>query len=578
MDQKFDPLTDDSLDLDQSMDSSIRDFHTLPVNPEFVDYVMFFPCTLAKYFSRLTRTFGLYFVLSVVAVYGVNQGIGEGWGFFAMRYLLSDTESTMHKGLGLSSDRMQVVSGVGNIPWQLKSMYGVLSDTLPISGLHLSPYIGIAGFSGVFSTLSFAFSPGLGIAIVTILLIMFNYSIASPDVMIDASVAKRCRERPKYAADLQTLCWGSLGIGQIFAGCSSGILYEWFGSRVLLGLCVIPALAVLVPAWRRWLPEERDKPPYRKCSNIQPLKDAINNGKQGVMIKMALFVCAISLTMGGFASIVSDNSVICIFSILIAVVVCYVIHYYESKINPVLAQVTIYIFLQGAMQPYSEVIYYWSKETPENCNGVYGERNIFFVIGTALYNRYFSSWPYRKIFAMTQLALVFVNLMYVLKNEFNCFFFLGISDKAFMLGEEVISPLISRFNTMPVFILAAKLCPPKMEATLFAMTMGLSNFGSVIGGYVGVGLLEVFGGVRAPEFHNIELLVLTRSLTRLLPILLIPYLVPLGRPSDSLESSDKMPNSEILYTDDVHVRLHGNMDEPQCDMDDDGTELTTINL
>lgn len=155
---------------------------------------------------------------------------------------------------------------------------------------------------------------------------------------------------------------------------------------------------------------------------------------------------------------------------------------------------------------------------------------------------------------------------------------LGISDKAFMLGEEVISPLISRFNTMPVFILAAKLCPPKMEATLFAMTMGLSNFGSVIGGYVGVGLLEVFGGVRAPEFHNIELLVLTRSLTRLLPILLIPYLVPLGRPSDSLESSDKMPNSEILYTDDVHVRLHGNMDESQCDMDDDGTELTTINL
>lgn len=123
------------------------------------------------------------------------------------------------------------------------------------------------------------------------------------------------------------------------------------------------------------------------------------------------------------------------------------------------------------MQPYSEVIYYWSKETPENCNGVYGERpcfspklcmvsklnfhsfftikilyltffltkkiffhiihswfgvlgNIFFVIGTALYNRYFSSWPYRKIFAMTQLALVFVNLMYVLKNEFNCFFLL----------------------------------------------------------------------------------------------------------------------------------------------------------
>jgi len=36
---------------------------------------------------------------------------------------------------------------------------------------------------------------------------------------------------------------------------------------------------------------------------------------------------------------------------------------------------------------------------------------VFFVLGTALYNRFFSSWSYRKLWTSTQILLVFVNLM-----------------------------------------------------------------------------------------------------------------------------------------------------------------------
>ena len=41
---------------------------------------------------------------------------------------------------------------------------------------------------------------------------------------------------------------------------------------------------------------------------------------------------------------------------------------------------------------------------------------------------------------------------------------------------------------MPVLVLAAKLCPPGMEATLFATLMSISNAGSVTGSLVGAGL------------------------------------------------------------------------------------------
>uniref|UniRef100_A0A7S4ERM5 Uncharacterized protein n=1 Tax=Chrysotila carterae TaxID=13221 RepID=A0A7S4ERM5_CHRCT len=63
--------------------------------------------------------------------------------------------------------------------------------------------------------------------------------------------------------------------------------------------------------------------------------------------------------------------------------------------------------------------------------------------------------------------------------------------------------------------------------------MGLSNFGYDAGQYLGAEMLEIFGGVHAPDFENLELYVLIRTLMRLLPLALIPFLVPPGSPNSS---------------------------------------------
>lgn len=39
----------------------------------------------------------------------------------------------------------------------------------------------------------------------------------------------------------------------------------------------------------------------------------------------------------------------------------------------------------------------------------------------------------------------------------------GVSDKVFVLGQELIGPIVSRLATMPVFVLAAQLCPDNVE-------------------------------------------------------------------------------------------------------------------
>eukprot|EP00966_Prymnesium_polylepis_P109919 2543201-Prymnesium_polylepis.2 len=63
--------------------------------------------------------------------------------------------------------------------------------------------------------------------------------------------------------------------------------------------------------------------------------------------------------------------------------------------------------------------------------------------------------------------------------------------------------------------------------------MGLSNFGSAAGEYLGSGLLYAYGGVRKPGFEHLGAYVATRSAMRVLPALLVPCLVPRGTPADT---------------------------------------------
>jgi len=156
---------------------------------------------------------------------------------------------------------------------------------------------------------------------------------------------------------------------------------------------------------------------------------------------------------------------------------------------------------------------------------------LFLVFGTVIYQKFFSSWSYRTIFAFSQVLLVVINLLdllWVTRTNVK----MGIPDKLFLFGEDLLGPIVRRLSEMPMLILAAKICPSGVEATLFALIMGLSNFGATIGQYLGAALLQMLGGVEAPDFQNLWLYVLIRSLCRFAPIFLIKFMVPKGSPND----------------------------------------------
>jgi hypothetical protein len=231
-------------------------------------------------FTRMIQAHGWRYVALIFCVYGINQGAGEGWLFFAQQYWLTDPprdvsssldvslrNGTVPKsfGLGLSPARYAEIDAVTNIPWQIKALYGVASDVVPVFGYHKMPYMTLASLLGLLAFIMLSMSP-LALSAVgsAFLLLLANLSIASPDVMIDGSIAEKSSATPFHAADLQSFCWMSFGMVKILSLLIAPIVFESFGARALFGLCAFTALAVVLPSLFNWLGEVPDKEPMRE--------------------------------------------------------------------------------------------------------------------------------------------------------------------------------------------------------------------------------------------------------------------------------------------------------------------------
>ena len=144
---------------------------------------------LATWSTRLQEAFGLRYLCMLVAQYGFNQGIGNKLVDMAQKYYLLE-------GLGLSSSQAGLIQAAAVIPWQLKSLFGLISDAFPIGGFRRAPYVTIAGVAGVASALLLAALPvdSVTTQLAAVLLIVYNLNVAMSDVMIDATIAERSKE------------------------------------------------------------------------------------------------------------------------------------------------------------------------------------------------------------------------------------------------------------------------------------------------------------------------------------------------------------------------------------------------
>ncbi|CAI5465123.1 unnamed protein product [Closterium sp. Yama58-4] len=141
------------------------------------------------------------------------------------------------------------------------------------------------------------------------------------------------------------------------------------------------------------------------------------------------------------------------------------------------------------------------------------------MLGTLLYNTRLKYVPIRRIFMWVHISMALCTIAdTLLTSRLNLR--LGIPDTVFLLGSAAVSDAVNQFKFMPFLVLSARLCPPGIEGTLFALFMSAYNFGNTLSGYMGATLATRLG-ITATSFDNLTLGVTIQAACTLLPILFL---------------------------------------------------------
>ncbi|KAE8650354.1 folate-biopterin transporter 1, chloroplastic isoform X1 [Cucumis sativus] len=438
-----------------------------------------------KYYTSTIKIFGVDLSpdnVAVAMVYFV-QGV-LGLARLAVSFYLKDD-------LHLDPAETAVVSGFSAFPWLVKPLYGFISDSVPLFGYRRRSYLILSGLLGALSwTLMATLVDSKYGAAFCILL--GSLSVAFSDVVVDSMVVERARgESQSMSGSLQSLCWGSSAFGGIVSSYFSGSLVDAYGVRFVFG---VTALLPLITSVVAVLVKEQ---PVRGINRPSANYDFVRSSRQHVV------------ELWGAV----------------------------SQRNVLLP--TLFIFLwQATPQSDSAMFFFTTNKlgfTPEFLGRVKLVTSIASLLGVGLYNGFLKKVPLRKIFLVTTifgcaLGMSQVLLVTGLNREW------GISDEWFAIGDSLIITVLGQASFMPVLVLAAKLCPEGMEATLFATLMSISNGGSVLGGLIGAGLTQMFG-VTKDSFENLSTLIILCNLSSLLPLPLL-RLLPQETPDSNSDTID----------------------------------------
>lgn len=415
-------------------------------------------------------------LIAILTVYFV-QGI-LGLSRLAVSFFLKDE-------LGLTPADVSSLFGIVALPWIIKPVFGFISDGLPIFGYRRRPYLILSGILGTIAWVSLAklvHTPMAAVAAIT----LSSLSVAISDVIVDSLIVERARaESQAEAGSLQSLCWGTSAFGGLITAYLSGWLLQHLTTR---NVFLITATFPLIISAVAWLIAET---PINKTASAQPHSNWSTASSQLKQLRQAISQKAIWLPAA-------------------------------------------FIFIWQATPTADAAFFFFTTNElgfePEFLGRVRLVTSIASLIGVWIFQRYLKSVPFRVIFGWsTVLSAVLGMSMLLLVTHANRS--LGIDDRWFSLGDSLILTVMGQIAYMPVLVLAARLCPPGVEATLFALLMSVNNLASLFSYQFGAFIMRWFG-ITQDNFDLLWLLVIITNVSTLLPLPFLSWL-PAGEKTDN---------------------------------------------
>lgn len=407
-------------------------------------------------------------LIAILAVYLVQGALGLSR--LSVSFFLKDE-------LQLSPVEVSAILGIVTLPWMIKPLFGFVSDTFPIFGYRRRPYLVLSGILGAASWIALATLVDSSWK-ATITVTLSSLAIAVSDVIVDSLVVERARlESHSRAGSLQSLCWGATALGSFLTAYFSGLVLEYFTTKTVF---LITALFPLLISLVAWFIAETSV--YQEDSQ-QDRSKSVSIRNQTQQLLQAFRTRAVLLP-------------------------------------------TLFIFIwQCTPSGESAYFYFFTNELhfqPEFLGRIHLFTSLASLVGIWIFQRFLKNVPFQNIFTWSILISVLLRMtMLILITHTNRA--LGINDRWFSLGDSLIIAAMGQIAFMPTMILAARICPLGIEATLFAVLMSVFNLGGLVSRESGA-LIMYWLGITESNFDSLWLLLVITNLIALLPMLFVKLL------------------------------------------------------
>ncbi|CAE8584243.1 unnamed protein product, partial [Polarella glacialis] len=417
-----------------------------------------------------------------------------GLAALAKPYLLKDE-------LHLPPAEASVLLSLTYWPWLLKPVWGFIVDSFPIFGSRRRAYLVLAGLSSAIGFLGLGgFIPGLASSkeAVVLLMMLGNLGIAVSDVVVDGLVVEKARDDPALMGGLQSFSWGCRGVGAILSAYFSGALLETLGVRPIFTLTAV--LPLLVVAAAVLIQEPQAAPAGPEGSAKQSTSDSLSE-------------------------VVRQASQL-----------------WDVVRSPEILPPMLFIVAWQATPNAGSAMFYYYTNALQFGPEFLGRSQLIGALaslgGIIMYNRVFAELPLRDYLLRVNLAAVVVGLLpLLLVTRANVA--LNIPDQTFVLGDDVIQTVAGELAHMPILVLAARLCPPGIEASPWQLLMSVLNLASFVASFIGAWLTDYLH-VTDKDFANLPLLVFICNLSGLLPLALLQLVPDTGAASGAAKDQAQL--------------------------------------
>ena len=448
---------------------------------------------------------------------------------------------------------MSALSGLFVLPWTIKPLYGFLTDAVPLWGYKRRSYLILCGLLGCLSYTALGHNfwglllPGessisssssysiiiqqqlqqqqqqeLFVRATVASLIVSSACIAFSDVVADGIVVQKTRDSatsgPAVAGGLQSLCWGSAALGGLLSAYYSGSLLEIMApQQVFRYTAILPFMVACIAL----LIDEQ--PTIRESQNSVHHHHNNNNDSSSSSSSAAAAAALIDPSTTNNNN--NNNQVEAL---------------WEAIKQPSIWKPTLFLFLwQSTPTSDGAFLYFMTDDLgfgPEFLGRLRLVTAAAGLLGVYVYNRFLKTVAIRDVLfwssiIATPLGLTSLLLITHVNRDW------GIPDQAFVFGDDVALALLGQISFMPILVLAARLCPPGVEAVLFATLMSINNGAGTVGTELGAVLTKILG-VTETNFDNLGLLTIICNVSSLYPLFFIGWLDEVEETSSDTHEED----------------------------------------